>query len=104
MLWPASLPGLLRREGGVLYGMYEGVGVKMKLLNAQTGDVLEVPPPDSLGISVVRFNGRVVERVLYSDVTGSATTEDGRTFTPSEWSAYIVQRINSDSWGVKNEH
>jgi len=71
----------------------------MTLRNDITGDVLEVPPPDFLGASVVRFNGRVVETVLYSDEGGgSATTGDGRVFTIKEWPAYLVNQLAAGAW------
>jgi hypothetical protein len=64
----------------------------MKLQHNHTGDVLEVPPPDHAGRSVVRFNSRIVEKVLYSDDNGgSVTTEDGRIFTSQEWTAYLIE-------------
>lgn len=56
----------------------------MTLRNKLTGDVLEVPPPDEFGVSVVRFNGRVVERCIYSDETDTVTLSDGRSFTSPE--------------------
>lgn len=67
----------------------------MRLQNNITGDILECPPPDELGASVVRLNGRVIERVLYSDLDGgSVTLGDGRIFKDDqEFAAYIVARL-----------
>lgn len=71
--------------------------------NKETGDVLEVPPPDFAGRSVVRFNGRVVERVTYSDVgDGSVTTEDGRVYTSKDWPQYLVEQLRVGAWKVIN--
>ena len=73
----------------------------MTLRNDRTGDVLEVPPPDALGASVIRFNGRVVETVLYSDEdSGSATTGDGRVFTIEQWSAYLIKQLDTGAWAT----
>ncbi len=75
----------------------------MKLQNNRTGDTLEVPRPDRLGKSVVRFNGRVVEKVIYSDVGGgSVTTDDGRVFTVDAWSAYLIEKLRIRGWEVVN--
>ena len=75
----------------------------MKMQNNHTGDVIDVPPPDRTGGSVVRFNGRIVEKVIYSDVDGgSVTTEDGRVFTSQEWSAYLVEQLRIGAWKVIN--
>lgn len=64
----------------------------MRFRNERTGDVLEVPPPNEIGESVVLLNGAVIERVLYSDVgDGSVTLGDGRVFAAGEeFAAYIV--------------
>lgn len=71
--------------------------------NAETGDVLEVPPPNFAGRSVVRFNGKVVERVTYSDLEGgSVTTEDGRVYTSKEWTGYLVEQLRIGAWKVIN--
>lgn len=71
----------------------------MRLRNEVTGDILEVPPPDELGTSVVRFNGRVVETVLYSDVTNTATLGDGRVFGASgEFADYLVEQLRIGAW------
>jgi hypothetical protein len=71
----------------------------MKLQNMHTGDVVELPPPDRLGTSVVLLNGRVVEHVLYSDKNGgSATTGDGRVFTIAEWTTYVAAQLASGAW------
>lgn len=69
--------------------------------NKETGDVLEVPPPNFAGRSVVRFNGRVVERVTYSDVgDGSVTTEDGRVFDSKTWPEYLAEQLRIGAWKV----
>ncbi len=71
----------------------------MKLKNNLTGDILEVPPPDSLGSSVVKFNGRIVEQCLYSDANGGTiTTGEGKVFASHEdWTEYLIDRL-SDGW------
>jgi hypothetical protein len=61
-------------------------------------DVLDVPPPDYLGNAVVRFNGRVVERAVYSDAGDDVTTEDGRKFTADEWAKYLVKQATTNGW------
>lgn len=75
----------------------------MKLRNEITGDILEVPPPDMLGASFVRFNGRIVETVLYSDNDGgSVTTVNGpiiRVFRDQEFSAYLVEQLRTGAYG-----
>jgi hypothetical protein len=69
--------------------------------NDETGDVIEVPPPNFTGRSVIRFNGKVVERVTYSDLEGgSVTTEDGRIYTSKEWPQYLVEQLRIDAWKV----
>lgn len=73
----------------------------VKLRHNHTGDTLEVPPPNRTGQSVVRFNGRIVEKVTYSDDNGgSVTTEDGRMFTSQEWSDYLVEQLKVGAWRV----
>lgn len=75
----------------------------MKLENDHTGDVLEVPPPDQRGRSVVRFNDRIVEKVLYSDANGgSVTIENGRIFTTEEWPVYLIEQLRVGAWKVIN--
>ena len=75
----------------------------MRMENNLTGDVLEVPPPDRFGRSVVAFNSRIVEKVVYSDVgSGAVTTEDGRVFTSEEWAAYLVEQLRVGAWKVVN--
>jgi len=55
----------------------------MRMMNRYTGDILELPPPNKLGESVIVLNGKVVEHVLYSDVNGgSITLGDGTMFEP----------------------
>jgi|GEM_PF-3818749 len=71
----------------------------MRFKNKETGDVLELPPPDRLGASVVKFNGRVVEQCLYGYNPRSVTTGDGKVFdTPDEWRDYILRRMRGDKW------
>jgi hypothetical protein len=66
----------------------------MMKLQHKNGDVIEVPPPDMSGRSVVRFNGRIVEQVVYSDEDGgSVTTRDGKRFTSDSWSKHIVEQL-----------
>lgn len=63
----------------------------MKMRNEITGDVLEMPPPNSIGEAVVLLNGRIIERVLYSDATNSVTVGDGRMFAAGqEFAKYLV--------------
>jgi hypothetical protein len=62
--------------------------------NQKTGDIIEVPPPDRMGMSKVIYNGKVVEHCLYSDDSaGSVTLGDGRRFTSEQFSDYIVEKI-----------
>lgn len=69
----------------------------MKLFNRNTGDVLEVPPPDSLGQSVVRLNGRIVEHAFYGEQ--SITNGEGKVFpNGDEWAAYLVGRLRNGGW------
>ena len=72
----------------------------MKLKNDRTGDVLEVPPPNELGESVVILNRKVVEWVLYSDVgEGLITTGSGREFPHGEgFAEYLVDRLQTNAW------
>jgi len=71
----------------------------MRLQHKVSGDVLEVPPPDWRGYGVVRFNGRIVEKVLYSDKDGgTTTTEDGRVFHGEEWALYLVEQMRIRAW------
>ena len=75
----------------------------MKIQQGCTGDVFEMPPPDDSGRSVIKFNGCIVKRVTYSDANGgSISTEDGRIFTPHEWSAYLVEQLRTGAWKVIN--
>ena len=72
----------------------------MKLRNDITGDVLEVPPPDAMGESVILFNGSVVERVLYSDEgEGSVTLGNGRVFAAgNSFADYLVEKLKTGEW------
>lgn len=70
----------------------------MKMLHKGTGDVLEMPPPDFMGNGVVIFNGRIVERVFYSDSEWAITIGDGRHFTIKEWTQYIGEQLQSGAW------
>ncbi len=75
----------------------------MKMKNNLTGDVVEVPPPDNRGNSVVLFNGRIVERVTYSDLPedSAVTTEGGKVFsTGDEWATYLVEKLRTGAWKV----
>lgn len=64
--------------------------------NSITGSVLEMPPPDSLGATVIVLDGEVIERVLFSDVTGTATIGDGRMFKAGhEFATFMVSLLNS---------
>jgi hypothetical protein len=66
--------------------------------NDLTGDVLDVPPPNYLGEGVVRLNGVVVERVLYSDESESVTMEDGKQFSSQGWAKHIVECLRIGKW------
>ena len=62
--------------------------------NELTGDVVEVPPPDKEGRSVVKLNGEIIEQVTYSDEDGGyATTADGRKFVVEAWVFHILGLI-----------
>lgn len=64
----------------------------MTLKNKMSGDVLEVPPPDSLGHSVVKLNGIEIESVFYGEV--GITLGSGRTFPDGdEFATYLVGRL-----------
>ena len=53
----------------------------MKMQNAITGDVLELPPPDALGQASILLNGHVIGTALFSDENGGTVTMgDGRMF------------------------
>jgi len=62
------------------------------VLRSDNGDVLELPPPNQMGESVVVLNGEILDRVLYSDLDGgSVTTGDGKKFRAGdEFSQYLV--------------
>ncbi|HWQ54837.1 MAG TPA: hypothetical protein VN442_14215 [Bryobacteraceae bacterium] len=72
----------------------------MRFRNNITGDVLELPPPDALGASVVLFNGAEVESALYSDADGgSVTLGDGRRFhSIDDWVAYVIEQLRSGAY------
>jgi hypothetical protein len=72
----------------------------MRFSNAKTGDIVEVPPPNIFGRSVVRFNGRVVERVVYSDEAGGTVTTESRVFRPDEWAFYLAEQLRTGAWKV----
>ena len=75
----------------------------MKMQNDITRDVIDVPPPDQTGRSVVRFNGKIVERVTYSDLDGgSVTTDEGHILTSEQWSDYLVKQLRLGAWSVIN--
>jgi hypothetical protein len=66
----------------------------MRLKNLETGDMLEVPPPNIVGDSVIRFNGRVVERVTYSDADMSVTLGSGRRFDSGKnFAAFLIEQL-----------
>lgn len=72
----------------------------MKFRNDRTGDIMEIPPPNKLGESVVKFNGRVVEHVLYSDTDNSATLGDGRKFTSDEWAKFLTEQLRIGAYAL----
>jgi hypothetical protein len=67
----------------------------MKMQNTITGDVLELPPPDSLGQASILLNGHVFETALFSDACGGTVTlGDGRMFKAGdEFANYLVGLI-----------
>src|ERR1700675_1852823 len=72
----------------------------MKLQNNITGDVLEVPPPNRLGESVVLFNGSIVEHVFYSDEgPGSVPLGDGKQFIGKGFADYLVEQLRLGTYG-----
>jgi hypothetical protein len=67
----------------------------MKLSNKRTGDVLELSPPNVLGEGVVKLNGCIVERCLYSDENGgSVTLPDGRKFYGTAWAEFLIEQLD----------
>lgn len=71
----------------------------MKLIHNLTGETLELPAPDFLGASVVLFNGRVVERILYSDVSNSVTLANGRRFPAGPvFASYLISQLESGAY------
>jgi hypothetical protein len=70
----------------------------MTFRNDLTGDLMQLPPPDRLGCSCVKFNGVEVETILFSDVVGSVpvTLGDGMQFrTTDEFVNYLLERLKS---------
>ncbi len=67
----------------------------MRMQNTKTGDVLEMTPPGSLGESVLKLNGVVIEHLLFSDETDTVTLGNGRMFrAPSpEFTAYFISLL-----------
>ncbi len=66
--------------------------------NSLTGDTMELPSPDELGHSVLLFNGQVIEHVLFSDVTNTATIGSGEVFKPGlEFAQYVIRRLEEES-------
>lgn len=65
----------------------------MRMVNVITGDVAELPAPDQLGHTVLLLNGNVIEHVLLSDVTETATLGDGRVLAAGEEFASYVMGI-----------
>ena len=63
--------------------------------NKNTGSILELPPPDSLGASCIKIDGKVVELVLYSDENGGIVTlGSGRMFAAGvDFSSYVLSLI-----------
>lgn len=77
----------------------------MKLQHKSTGDIVEIPPPNQFGHSTVVFNGRIVERVIYSDEPGKPTvvTSDGRHFWSSDdWTDYLLGKLTTGAWKIEN--
>ena len=70
--------------------------------NKRTGEVLELPPPAQDGSSPVLLNGRIVERVKYSDACGGmVTTASGGTYFGEEWAHYIAKMLESGGWSER---
>ena len=71
----------------------------MRFQNKKTGDVCEMPPPDHLGRAFVKFNGRIVHWVTYSDEDGgTTTTEQGQVFHGDEWAYYLIDQLKTGTW------
>lgn len=71
----------------------------MTLLYLRPDEILEIPDPDFLGASVVRFQGRVVERLIYSDIHDSVTLADGRRFrTGEEFASYLISQLAAGAY------
>lgn len=70
----------------------------MKMKNEITGQVLEVPPPDELGHSVILLDGKVIESVLYSDESNSVTLGNGIVFrSPGGFAKYVVELLHDSA-------
>ena len=68
----------------------------MRLQNAITGDVLELPTPDELGHADVILNGKVICTALFSDANGGTVTlGDGRVFAAGDEFADFVTGVLS---------
>lgn len=76
----------------------------MKFSHKDTGDVVELPPPNPFtGKSVVIFNGKIVEKCRYSDEEGGyVVAEDGTRFDNEEWPRYLVEKLRTGAWRVIN--
>ena len=73
--------------------------------NTETGDTIEAPPPNMFGKSIIRFNGRVVEHVTYSDdeTGGSVALDSGRTFdSGKEFGIWLAEQLRVGAWKVVN--
>ena len=69
----------------------------MKMQNAITGDILELPRPDALGQASILLNGHVVATALFSDANGGTVTlGDGRQFAAGEeFADYLVECLKT---------
>jgi len=70
----------------------------MKMQNRLTGDTIEIPAPDMEGHSVVLFNGRIVERVTYSDDPPVILSESGHVFIGNEFVDYLLSQLKNGTW------
>lgn len=72
---------------------------RFSMRNNETGDTIELPPPDFWGRGSVIFNGRAVQQVLYSDVDDSTTLiETGRVFHGREFALWLVEQLRNGVW------